>query len=583
MMGELSLVAKATCVLLVALVATRLTRRAAASIRALILTSTFGVLLILPLTELALPSRPVEVTLPQIVSGVASAIPALTADSRSPAPLDSPVRESARGRFRSLVSVRAIVSTVWIIGALIVLMRLSAGLRRLRTLRHTGERWGDSTVEATLRQTTSRRVHVFLHSGIAAPMTCGFVRPAIGLPIEARDWPVVELRQALIHEVEHIRRGDWMVMVLAKVACGFYWFHPLAWMAARRLHLECEYACDDAVVRVSERASYAQQLVSMARRLSERASRPALSMADRRDLARRVVAVLNDERPRTQLRRLTVTVSAIAVLLIAVVVAPWRLVAAQSQVQAVTGTDPQDDISFEVVSIRRNMSGSTGGGGRPSPGGRYTFTNIPFRSVIASAYGVPTDRVLGGPDWVAVDRYDIDAVGKPNPTDAEWAQMLRRLLRDRLGLAARAEQRSFQVYLLVLARADGPAGTGIRRSLVDCWDPEARKKALASAPPGRLACGFRDSEGVFQGGGIQMPTLAQVLRGPAGRPVLDKTGVSGGFDIELKWRSAADSAAGSDGVEIFTAVQEQLGLKLVSDEAQLDVIVIEKIGRPSDN
>ena len=79
-----------------------------------------------------------------------------------------------------------------------------------------------------------------------------------------------------------------------------------------------------------------------------------------------------------------------------------------------------------------------------------------------------------------------------------------------------------------------------------------------------------------------MSTLASVLAGAAGRPVLDKTGLAGGFDVELKWRSTPD-LDGGDGVGIFTAVQEQLGLRLVSDEAPLQAIVIEKIQRPSDN
>jgi uncharacterized protein (TIGR03435 family) len=80
-----------------------------------------------------------------------------------------------------------------------------------------------------------------------------------------------------------------------------------------------------------------------------------------------------------------------------------------------------------------------------------------------------------------------------------------------------------------------------------------------------------------------MSTLAEVLGGPAGRTVLDKTGLSGSFDIELKWRSAPETVAGDDRVGIFTAVQEQLGLRLVSAEARLDVLVIENIERPSDN
>src|SRR5687768_10893029 len=128
-----------------------------------------------------------------------------------------------------------------------------------------------------------------------------------------------------------------------------------------------------------------------------------------------------------------------AVLLVTVVIAPWRPVAAQA---------PQDDITFDVVSIRRNMSGSTSGGSGPRLGGRYTFTNTPVRSIIAFAYGVRTNRVLEGPAWVAVDRYDVNAVGKANATDAEQTQMLRRLLRDRFGLVVRAGKRNFPIYSL---------------------------------------------------------------------------------------------------------------------------------------
>src|SRR5688500_12049239 len=116
-------------------------------------------------------------------------------------------------------------------------------------------------------------------------------------------------------------------------------------------------------------------------------------------------------------------------------------------------------------------------------------------------------------------------------------------------------------------RPDGPAGPGIRRSPVDCTTPEARKKGLASAPSNWVGCGFRDSGGSFQGGGVIMSTLASFLAGAAGRPVLDKTGLGGGFDVELKWRSESD--VDGDGVGIFTALQEQLGLRLVSDEAPL--------------
>ena len=242
-------------------------------------------------------------------------------------------------------------------------------------------------------------------------------------------------------------------------------------------------------------------------------------------------------------------------------------------------------LAFDVVSIRQNNSGSAGGGGGSRPGGAYVFTNIPTRTLISMAYDVPSGRILGGPGWLLTDRYDISARGKENPTRNEAAQMVRSLLNDRFKLAAHVEQRPLPVWFLVVARSDGQLGPGMRRSAVDCGDPEARKKALAAAPAnGRPVCGFQEPSGVFVGGGVELSTLVTVLGGPSGRPVLDRTGVSGRFDVELKWTpSLGTDAPAGDSVSILTAVQEQLGLRLENGTAPLDVVVIDRIERPSDN
>ena len=219
-MGELSLITKATLVLVGALLVTRLTHRIAASTRALVLTAAFGALLMLPVMELVVPARPVEVQLPRMASGPARVLPTMTGESATNPDIGSPQIRAAAGASLPLPRPAMVVRLAWAIGVLIVLIRLGIGLGRLRGLRKAGESWVDSRAAAILQQATSRRVDLFLHGGLKAPMTCGVLRPAIGLPMEARDWSAPEVRQALIHEVEHIRRGDWLVQVLVRVASG---------------------------------------------------------------------------------------------------------------------------------------------------------------------------------------------------------------------------------------------------------------------------------------------------------------------------------------------------------------------------
>jgi uncharacterized protein (TIGR03435 family) len=239
-------------------------------------------------------------------------------------------------------------------------------------------------------------------------------------------------------------------------------------------------------------------------------------------------------------------------------------------------------LAFEVASIRLNTSGAGGGGGGARPGGRYTFKNTSVWSLIGIAFGLPSNRIIGGPDWTLMARFDINAIGKDQPTPEEFSQLLMALLRDRFKLEAHRETRDLPVYSLVQARPGGTLGPGLRRSAVNCQDPEARKKAYASAPPGgRLICGLTDSGGTFTGGGIEISTLLTILTGASGRPVLDRTGLTGGFDVDLKWSQTLQDAA--DAVSIFTAVQEQLGLKLESATAPLEVAVVDRLERPSEN
>lgn len=247
---------------------------------------------------------------------------------------------------------------------------------------------------------------------------------------------------------------------------------------------------------------------------------------------------------------------------------------------AAAGQAPAGDAAFEVASIRRNLSGSQSGSGRPRGGG-YSFTNLSALNLIGIAYNLPFDRIIGGPTWMSSDRYDVNATGKDATKAEDRAAMLRSLLRDRFQLAAHIERRDLPVYLLVVARADGRLGPGLRRSSVDCNDPAASKKAAAAAGDSRMVCGLTFNTGLFMAGGVEVSTMLSTLTAASGRAVLDRTGLTGAYDFELKWTPLPDP--NSDNVSIFTAVQEQLGLRLESGTAPLDVLVIDRIERPSEN
>jgi bla regulator protein blaR1 len=177
-------------------------------------------------------------------------------------------------------------------------------------------------------------VDVVVHEALSAPITCGVVRPFILLPPDAHEWPPSALSRALVHELEHVKRRDWAVQTLARIVCAVYWFHPLVWFAYRQLCLQAEHACDDAVVLRSEDTSYADQLVTLARRMAARPAVAVLGMAQRSDLAARVSAVLDASRSRGRAGMVRAGGIAVAALVVLVTVAPLQVVAASSSAEA---------------------------------------------------------------------------------------------------------------------------------------------------------------------------------------------------------------------------------------------------------
>jgi bla regulator protein blaR1 len=333
----LTILAKATVILTLGLVAGALAVRAQASLRHLVFATTFAAVLALPLIVATIPDLPVAVPVAasgELAQRSALAIPA-SADSAAADAVTLAPAVSTTDAWQ-LPSLATILLLAWITGAFALMLSLTIDLVRVRHLRRHGlpSEQLRSVIDRLAVEARVNPVDVMLHEKIQAPVTFGFFRPVVMLPADAENWDEADLSRALVHEFEHIRRGDWATQLAARVACSFYWFHPLVWMAWRRLCLEAERACDDAVVRTAESTEYAEQLVSLSRQLSAGRGHPVLGMAKRSDLATRVSSLLDTTRRRGRAGLVAAAFSITIGAFVVVTIAPLRAVAQTSPAPA---------------------------------------------------------------------------------------------------------------------------------------------------------------------------------------------------------------------------------------------------------
>ena len=232
--------------------------------------------------------------------------------------------------------------------------------------------------------------------------------------------------------------------------------------------------------------------------------------------------------------------------------------------------------SFEVASVKPNNSGIQGSGTQWQPNGTVIATNVTLKSVIARAYEMREFQV-DGPGWLSSARFDIAARAREGTSDGQRAAMLRSLLAERFKLAAHFETREQSVYALVLLRSDGRLGPQLKKSQLACTG--------ASPPPEGAFCGLNTSVGSaggrILGGGMRMDNIAAALANYAvDQAVVNRTNLDGAFDFELQF-ARLPSNERPDVPSIFTAVQEQLGLKLEAARGPVQFLVIDKVEQPT--
>jgi len=264
--------------------------------------------------------------------------------------------------------------------------------------------------------------------------------------------------------------------------------------------------------------------------------------------------------------------------------------------QSSTNANSAPPLAFEVASVKPNKAGpfSPRRAGLP-PGERVTMINVPLLTLVQIAYpGMST--IVGGPAWMGrpgepnfdAARFDLNAKSEAPASTDQLRLMLQTLLGERFKLAVHTEMRQADVYALRLARADGRLGPNLRPAVADC---RALIAADEKPTPGKHPCGTVGTNSPpWHVRGVPITQLL-VLQIDLGRPIVDKTGLTGSFDFDLNWTPRGALAPSFDrsrspdidldGPDIFAAVQEQLGLKFVSEKQDQPVLVIDHVEPPT--
>ena len=289
-------------------------------------------------------------------------------------------------------------------------------------------------------------------------------------------------------------------------------------------------------------------------------------------------------------------------------------VATAARTQDAPAPTAEPEPAFEVASVKKSgppQPGPMSFGMRPN--GRFSVSQISLAALITMAYGIQRYQLVGGPDWITTDRFDVNAKGEdglsPMPpltpgTANRMQLMLRSLLKDRFKLVVRHETREFALSHLVVARSDGRLGENLRPSTIDCAKLVAeRTRAAGGGPPpafqppkpGEIPqCSAMSMPGRVAGAGVPLTMLVQMLTTQLNRPVVDRTGLKGNFDILLEYTpdrmpTIAPGATlppgmvlpSPDGPSLLTAIQEQLGLKIENTRGPVDVLVIDSVEPPA--
>jgi uncharacterized protein (TIGR03435 family) len=518
--------------------------------------------------------------------------------------------------------VPAILLVVWFCGAATVLLLWFLRWRQVAAARHRAipvEQGRELSILRRLESTTRTRARIALlrSQETTEPGIIGVFRPALLWPQMLSERLEDEHIEAILaHELSHARRHDNLAAALHMVVEAVFWFHPAVWWMESRMLDERERACDEAVIRSAARPEiYAESLLMTCRFCVESPSLCAAGVTGA-DLRSRVARILSGAGVQMLSMRRKLLLGTAALLALAGPFAFGLLHPAQATPAAAQAAPAKSPLSgpapasadsaetkvpdFAVASVKPDKSGTNLVRIMFSPDG-FTATNVPLKFLVREAFSVNDDQIAGEPAWAGSSRFDVDAKvdsadvsAMKNLTLDQRRQMIRSLLADRFALKTHEETKELPVYALVIAKS------GLKMHEAEPGDTYPNGLKGPDGQHGGANMMMFNASGQITAQGVLLSSLTRLLSQQTGRTVIDKTGLTATYDFTLQLppmkgampappAPGSGPAAGSDessddsGPSIFTALQEQLGLKLESQKAPLPLIVIDHIEQPSAN
>lgn len=405
------------------------------------------------------------------------------------------------------------------------------------------------------------------------PGVFGIRKPVLLLPEGITDrLAPAQLAAILRHEMCHVRRRDNLTAAIHMTVEVLFWFYPLVWWIRKGLIEERERACDEEVLRLTDPQVYAEGILNVCKFYAESPLACASGVTGS-DLKKRLEKIMaNHVVFRMNLAR-KLLLGAAGTLLLGGPVVVGLLNVRQGHAQS--GFQEAAGPAFEVASVKPNKTGQRGGRLNTEPG-HLTITNIRLRTCIKAAFGLQDYQLSGGNTAIEDERYDIVAKADGAVGDDQLMLMLRRLLADRFKLRYHREPKEMQGFSLLVAK-NGPKLHEVEPAGKD-WS--------------------RNGVGRIDGQEVSMAQLADILAGRLGHPVVNLTGIKGVFDLKLSWTPdpatvgnpaeikespAVESISDPSGPSIFSALQEQLGLRLEARKVPVEIVVIDHVERSSEN
>jgi len=441
---------------------------------------------------------------------------------------------------------------LWFAGAAILSLRLLFGWTtavRLRSVftRPAPREWQLRLDSLRSQFRVARPVKLCVSAAVQVPIVLGALRPVILIPAGAITGLPPEWIDALLaHELAHVSRYDYLVNIAQKVCEALLFYHPAVWWISGHIREEREHCCDDVAVRIpGDAILYARTLATLER---ERATPLTFALAANGGVLRpRIARLLGQTDPRPRDFPGSSFIAGIILMSF-----------------AAAGLWAQAGPRFDAATVKANHSG-TGVDHIQIGGGSVTLQNVSLKRLIGMAHGVQEGRsyLFSGPDWLDFENFDVLAKYPADTPNAQVLQMLQRELEERFSLRLHRETKEFSAYALVLTKG-GP-------------------KFHATARPGG-AHRFSMQNGHAVGSAITMGMFGDRLSRPdfgLDRPVVDQTGLTGAYDVTFDWKPGEPDTPSAS---LFTAIQEQLGLRIEARKIPLEVLVVDHSERvPKEN